>query len=78
MKNISEIKIPLLDKRIINENYNNLISNEFKNNKSKLIKLSTGGSTGKPLEFLSLKYYNEARENAFIDYIFSKNGYKKI
>ncbi|ABG84639.1 putative capK protein [Clostridium perfringens ATCC 13124] len=78
MKNISEIKkIPLLDKRIINENYNNLISNEFKNNKSKLIKLSTGGSTGKPLEFLSLKYYNEARENAFIDYIFSKNGYKK-
>lgn len=78
MKNLSEItKIPFLNKEIINKNYKDLISKQYKNNKKFLIKLKTGGSTGKPLEFLADNLYFKAREDAFIDYIFKSAGYSK-
>lgn len=44
-------KIPILTKEIINENYNDLISKDYKRFKSQYRK--TGGTTGVPLKYLS-------------------------
>jgi phenylacetate-CoA ligase len=44
------IKLPILKKETIRENPSLFISNEFKN-RSDLIKISTGGSTGTPMQY---------------------------
>ncbi len=67
-------KIPFLDKKIIKENTNKLLSKEF--NISELGKRNTGGSTGQPLEFYCnthaglLDYGHHA-------YLYSLMGHKK-
>lgn len=45
-------KIPILTKEIIRSNPQEFISDEYKENLLKLTKVSTGGSTGTPMEYL--------------------------
>jgi phenylacetate-CoA ligase len=66
-------KIPLLDKTIIRENFDRLISKEPVRNGSYVA--TTGGSTGEPLKVL-LDYDSIFKENAFIYHFRKKLGYK--
>ncbi len=47
------VKLPLLNKRIIRSNFNDLKAHGFPQNE--IVPTSTGGSTGQPLKFLSSK-----------------------
>lgn len=49
-KNFKLKKIPFLNKKLVRENFDQLISKEFE--RGALRKKNTGGSTGQPLEFL--------------------------
>ncbi|HYM94477.1 MAG TPA: hypothetical protein VET23_10085, partial [Chitinophagaceae bacterium] len=66
-------KIPFLDKEIIRNNFEKLISG--KRIKSGSYIATTGGSTGEPLKVL-LDYNSVFKENAFIYYFRKKLGYK--
>lgn len=66
-------KIPYLTKDIIKENFNDLISSDYK--KRNLVKMSTGGSTGEPLIFLADKKEDRIKEWAFVSHLWSRVGY---
>ena len=58
------VKIPVLDKQLIRDNYDKLISKDAKNRKTK--KHSTGGSTGVPLQFQTdIQTWNMAWASTF-------------
>jgi phenylacetate-CoA ligase len=58
------VKIPMLDKQLIRDNYDKLISKDAKNRKTK--KHSTGGSTGVPLQFQTdMQTWNMAWASTF-------------
>lgn len=67
-------KIPYLTKEIIQNNIESLVSSKYK--RSKLNIVTTGGSTGVPLGFYVDKDYEIARENAFIDFLYTRINYK--
>ncbi len=58
------VKIPVLDKQLIRDNYDKLISKDVMNRKTK--KHSTGGSTGVPLQFQTdMQTWNMAWASTF-------------
>ncbi len=68
-------KIPFLSKEAITENMHKLVSNEYD---EKLLSVqTTGGTTGKQLEFKMLKGSYAATEFPFVDIIWSRVGYKR-
>lgn len=74
MKSLKELqKIPILTKKDIQQNYNDLISNKYE--ESKLIKNSTGGSTGNTLNYLQTNKYYEYGI-AYQYYNWYRTGYK--
>ncbi|WP_282075707.1 hypothetical protein [Maribacter aquivivus] len=77
LKNFSLEKfksIPLLNKEIINSNFESLVSNNF--NISNLNERYTGGSTGNPLRLLSDKKA-DLIDRAHHIYLYKQFGYKK-
>lgn len=68
-------KIPFLTKELVRKNNKEILcKKEFNDNY--IEEITTGGTTGVPMTF----YMNKlewARENAFIDHIFERVGYKK-
>lgn len=66
-------KIPFLNRELIRENYDQLISNQKVKGGHYIA--TTGGSSGIPLKIL-LDYYSVYQENAFIYYYRRKLGYK--
>ena len=67
------IKIPYLTKDIIKRENKNLLSVNFQS--KDVVEHLTGGSTGKPTKFYFEKDYDQAREDAYVDYIYEKFGY---
>ncbi|MDA3780395.1 MAG: hypothetical protein PF487_09300 [Bacteroidales bacterium] len=64
-------KIPYLTKDIIRENLKELVSVKYKN---KLKYVTTGGSTGSPMGLYWHKGFTEAREQAFLWYLWGIKG----
>ncbi|WP_438327354.1 phenylacetate--CoA ligase family protein [Staphylococcus pseudintermedius] len=64
-------KLPYLTKDDIREHLNELITNE----KSKLIKMGTGGSTGKSMNFYTSSY-DMSRKIAYLDFFKEQHGVK--
>jgi phenylacetate-CoA ligase len=73
-KTTSLKNIPILTKKIIRNNIDNLLSKRF--SKESLAKRNTGGSTGEPLEFYS-DHLSGYFDNAHHWYLYSLMGYKK-
>ena len=74
-------KIPLLDKDFVIAHTDEFIADHYKHHPYRLRKITTGGTTGKQMVIYEQKRYTEAREQAYFDYLFSKEGYftgKKI
>lgn len=67
-------KIPYLTKEIIQNNLHDLISSKYK--KSSLRYVTTGGSTGTPMGFYQFRDYEDARESAFIRFLYDRLGYR--
>lgn len=75
IKEIRDIeKIPFLTKDIIRENFDDLISQKYKNNKNLRI-VTTGGTTGMPMSLLVDNKFDRNNEWAYISYIWSGLGY---
>ncbi len=71
-KSIDDLKnVPLLTKKIVQNNLENLYTNK----KDKPIRVQTGGSTFTPTKFYVSLQKTRAKERAYNDYIFSKLGY---
>lgn len=69
---IEDLKLfPVLDKETIRNNIDNMITR-----KDNLIKMGTGGSTGKSLTFYTHKY-DMSRRIAYLDFYKEKHGVKK-
>jgi len=66
-------KIPYIDKDIVREHYNDFIVPNFP--KKKILKVTTGGSSGAPMEYIQSKNI-WAKELAYYMYFFAKFGYK--
>jgi phenylacetate-CoA ligase len=67
-------KVPFLTKKLIRENLNDLTTSGFP--KSKMLYVSTGGSTGVPLGLYYQKSVSRAKEAAFINCLLNRIGYK--
>lgn len=67
-------QIPYLTKEIVRANTDALISKEYK--KEDLVAHATGGSTGEPCVFYYEKTISDARENAFVQHLYDRLGYK--
>ncbi|MDN3019178.1 phenylacetate--CoA ligase family protein [Paenibacillus sp. BSR1-1] len=65
-------RLPLIDKKIVQENREKFIAKNF--NYKKLTPINTGGTTSSPLHFFNTKTTNN-REVAFFDRIWEKYGY---
>ena len=74
-KSLTDIqKIPFLTKEIIKDNIDDLVVENY--DKSNIRVAATGGSTGVPMKFFFNKFFFIARENAFIDTLYKRLGYK--
>ena len=74
IKSIEDFKnIPMITKEIIRKEDVNLISNKYKS--KEIIKATTGGTTGIPLNLYSCKVANK-KVRAFVDFYWSKIGFK--
>ena len=75
IKTLEDIrKIPYLTKEIIRENLNELVSSKLKN---KLRYVSTGGSTGNPMEFYTEWPITNIKEHAFVWWLFGLKNIKE-
>ena len=77
IKSISdfEAKIPFIERAEIQEKPYDFLSVKY--NKNKYLKVSSGGSTGIPLELFYLKGYTRSADRAFWNYYFNQIGYKQ-
>lgn len=66
-------KIPVIDKKIVQENLNDMLSDSF--SKGMRQKMTTGGTTGNQMTFYAQKGFTIPREIAFFDYLWGKAGY---
>ena len=67
-------KLPFLTKEIVRNNLKSLVAENFP--KSKLLYVTTGGSTGTPLGLYYEKGVSRAKELAFITVLWNRVGYK--
>jgi len=67
-------KLPFLTKDIIRKNFRDLIASNF--SPLRLRRVTTGGSSGTPLNFLNQRGYSEAREQAFILTSWERCGFR--
>jgi len=73
IKSLEEFyKIPVITKEIIRKENENLISRNY--NRRDIIRKTTGGTTGVPLNLYSSKSVNRS-DRAFVDYYWSKIGF---
>ncbi|MDY0277451.1 MAG: hypothetical protein RBQ97_05160 [Acholeplasma sp.] len=69
------VKIPYITKEIIVKEGDKLLSNQYK--KNKLTMVQTGGTTGTPVKFYFEPTQHDAINDAYVDFIYSRIGYKK-
>ena len=75
IKNFDDFKkLPFLTKEIVRDNFKYLIAKNYP--KSKLLYVTTGGSTGTPLGLYYEKGVSRAKELAFITVLWNRVGYK--
>jgi len=67
-------KVPLLTKELIRSNLNELIAQNYR--KYRLLKVTTGGSTGTPLSLYYEKGVSRSIEQAFVTNLWNRVGYK--
>lgn len=76
MKDLNEMeKIPPLDKEFIMAHPDQFLADDYRLHPGRLRKISTGGTTGKQMVIYEQRRFTEAREQAYFDYLFSKEGY---
>ncbi|MEK4176622.1 AMP-binding protein [Aeribacillus sp. FSL K6-1305] len=74
IQSFSDIKkIPYLTKDIIKNNFEDLISSDYKHRKLRIV--TTGGSTGEPLTFLVDEKEDKYKEWAYVTHIWKRVGY---
>ena len=68
------IKLPIINKQIIKDNVESMLSSKYPNEK---LKMNTGGSTGSPLAFYIHKGINRPKEKAFVNSYYDSIGYNR-
>lgn len=76
LKDINEFKenIPFVTKEDVRNNYASFINENVRN--SKLVRCTTGGTTGEPLPFFLIKGLNRTKEFVHLNDLWSRIGYK--
>lgn len=74
LKKIEDIRrIPIIDRKDIIENLNDLVPSEY--DKTLLSLVTTGGTSGMPMKFYINNYIARAKEMAFLNYGYRKYAY---
>lgn len=77
LQSLSELEqIPMVDKEYVIANTEEFLADYYKVHLGKLRKITTGGTTGKQMVIYEQRHFTEAREQAYFDYLFSKEGYR--